>query len=387
MIYLDNNATTFIDDEVLECYQSILMDRTVGNPHSSEHSWGWKANRIVQDAAEYIAQEYGFFGSDLIFTSGATEANNLAILGLAQSALLQEIPRRRILVSQIEHKCVLNSAQFAMDILGFSLEVIPVHSSGVVNLGALESLLDEDVLLVSVMAVNNEIGTIQPLSEIGRLVEKVGAIFHSDMAQGGYLEVDAYEMGIDLISLSAHKIYGPKGIGALLIDRANMALPLEPTLHGGGQQDGLRAGTLSPAACGAFAKALERMALLREKESETFIYWRELFISELKQAEISFTVNGHFLKRHPGNLNLSLHGLDSRLLITRLADRVALSSGSACNSGIIERSYVLQALNLRESEIESALRLCFGRHNTIEEVKQAAGLVIQEAQYLLQNRL
>ncbi len=385
MIYLDNNATTLMDGEILTRYIDLLQNPTIANPHSSEHTFGWRAHHYIEDAMETIAEAYGLVSDNVVFTSGATEANNLAIFGTAETAYLSGSPRNRILVSSIEHKCVLNSAKHAQQLFGFIVETIPVDESGRVNLEALKSMLAEDVLIVSIMAVNNEIGVIQDLEAISGLVHSVGAIFHSDIAQAGYVEINAFDLEIDLLSVSAHKLYGPKGIGALLMDKSALSMLPSPILHGGGQQEGLRAGTLSPALCDAFAHAVTKMGQVRYEESHQLRLMCQALLARLDEAGINYQINGVIEHRHPGNLNLSIVGIDSRLLIARLADKVAISSGSACNSGVIERSYVLNALNLPDERINSAFRLCFGRNNRAEEVDLIAEHFIREIRYLQAN--
>lgn len=366
MIYLDNNATTHCDPEIITTIQRSLLDSTIANA-SSNHAFGWKANDVYELAKENIANAYNALPNDIIFTSGASEANNHAIMGSMQSAILSNNHRRTILVSAIEHKCILNTSKFGADLFKFNVVIIPVTKEGIVDLAFLESELSEDVLLVSIMSVNNEIGTIQPISEIGKLCRKVGAIFHVDAAQAAYESLDIIESNIDMMSLSAHKMYGPTGVGVLLID-SMLELKPAPLIHGGLQQENSRSGTIAPYLCEAMSLAVTKMAMLRESEKIKLENLRDLLISTLHSNNIEFIINGSMQHRHPGNLNISLIGHSNDLIVQKLQPDFAISTGSACNAGIIQRSYVLQALGLNQDRVNSAIRIGLGRFNTEKDV-------------------
>lgn len=366
MIYLDNNATTPCDPEIIKAIERSLSNENLANP-SSNHSAGWKANEIYELAKERVAEIYNALPDDVIFTSGASESNNHAIAGTIQSATLSNNPRKRILVSAIEHKCVLNAAKFNCDLFNYELEIIPVKEDGIVDLNALKELLNENVLLVSVMAVNNEIGTVQPITEIGRLCREVGAIFHVDAAQAGYENIDIIESNVDLLSLSGHKIYGPIGIGILIIDSMLELKPM-PLIHGGLQQADGRSGTIAPYLCEAMSLAITKMKTLREEEKIRLENLRMLLIATLRMHKIDFSINGSMEHRHPGNLNISINGYSNDVIVQKLQPEFAISTGSACNAGIIQSSYVLEAMGLTRERITSAIRICIGRFNTEEEI-------------------
>lgn len=366
MIYLDNNATTPCDPEIIDLMSNLLLDQSIANP-SSNHAFGWKANEIYELAKERIAEVYNALSNDVIFTSGASESNNHAISGTIQSAILSNNSRKRILVSAIEHKCVLNAAKFHCNLFNYKLDIIPVKEDGIIDLDALKEYLNEDTLLVSVMAVNNEIGTIQPITEIGKLCKESGVIFHVDAAQAGYEHIDIIKQNIDLLSLSGHKIYGPIGVGILIVD-SMLELKPTPLIHGGLQQTEGRSGTIPPYLCEAMSFAVTKLADLRDKERNYLKFLRDQLIKSLKEHQINFAINGSMEQRHPGNLNISLLGYSNDLIVQKLQPDIAISTGSACNSGIIQNSYVLQALGLNNERINSAIRICFGRFSTENDV-------------------
>lgn len=366
-IYLDNNAMTPCDPEVIDLIQQNLSDHNLGNP-SSNHFFGWEAHKRYETAKENIANIYNALADDVIFTSGASEANNQAILGLVQAAKLKNLNRKKILVSAIEHKCVLNAAQFAFGIYNCKLETIPVHEDGIIDLNALRELLTDEVLLVSVMAVNNEIGTVQPYAEIGKLCRLVGAIFHVDAAQASYEDIDIISNNIDLLSLSGAKVYGPAGVGVLIIDSMLTLKPV-PLIHGGLQQGGLRSGTIPLYLCEAMSHALSKMNNIKPLEKEFLLNLRHYLINTLKENNIDFSINGSLEKRHPGNLNISIRGISNDTLVQKLQPQFAVSTGSACNSGIIKKSHVLSALGLKAEDIVSAIRIGIGRFNTKQDIQ------------------
>jgi len=346
-----------------------------GNPHSANHIIGWRAAEAVQEAKEAVAVMIGADANEIVLTSGATEANNLALLGLGNGT---DDRRRRILVSEIEHKCVLAAATAVAAQRGFTLQTIPVDHAGFVDLDWLSSEVDETVLVVSVMAVNNEIGTIQDIASITSLLEPHGALFHCDAAQAPCaMDVRDLASHVDLISLSGHKFYGPQGIGALRV-RRELSGHLEPIIHGGGQQDGLRSGTIPVALSVGMGAAAEIMSSDRERlDRKRVEALRDRFIQKLQQESIRFQVCGPSgTRRHPGNANLRFQGFDALDILARLQPRLAASTGSACTSGIPEPSHVLRALGLSGEEAESSIRFSFGRFSTEAEVDDAARLLI-----------
>ena len=372
-IYLDYQATTPLDPRVHEAMLPYLQDK-FGNPHS-EHSFGWEAAEAVDEAARNVAASIGADVGEIVFTSGATEANNLAIQGIARST-----GRRgdHIVTTAIEHKCVLHTALSLSD-SGFSVDVIPVDRSGLVDLAALEAKLTDDTAMVSVMMANNEIGTVQPIAEIGALCRDRGIVFHTDAAQAaGKLPIDVAMLNIDLLSLSGHKIYGPKGIGALYVSR-HCPCPLAPLTIGGAQQQGLRAGTVPPFLCAGLGEAC-RIAcaeLARDRAHSEAL--RDTFWSILSSHLPDTVINGDMVYRLPHNLNILFPGNDADSLLASVQGEIAASTGSACNAGLIEPSYVLLALGLSLEEANSSIRFGFGRFTSMDDVERAAILLADKA--------
>jgi len=383
VIYLDYHASTPVDPRVTASMAPHLSDN-FGNPHAADHIAGWRAYKAVETAAQKIASALGIDSDEVIFTSGATESNNLAILGIARRAPQS---RRRILVSAIEHKSVLAAAH-ATTSLGFSVEQIPVDRNGLVGLEDLQHRLRSDVLLVSVMAVNNEIGTIQSIGEIVRCAHAVGAYVHTDAAQAlaaGPLDPGSWD--VDLMSLSGHKIYGPKGIGLLVIQREVQG-KLEPLTYGGGQQNGIRPGTLPVPLCVGLAEAV---GLTRgeaaEEEQKRLRALRDGLVCKLQRVDGRISLNGPPLTtRHPGNANLRFTGLDGRDLLGRLQPYVAASTGSACTSGIPEPSHVLRAIGLSSIEADSSIRFSVGRFTADADIDEAVALIAKVIQELNTSR-
>lgn len=372
VIYLDYQASTPVDPRVLAAMTIHFTDH-FGNPHAADHAVGWRAHDAVEVSARRIASALRVDVDEIVFTSGATESNNLALLGIARRA---PSSRRRILVSAIEHKSVLEAARAAVA-HGFSLEEIPVDSFGCVDLEALQRRLATDVLLVSVMAVNNEIGSIQPIGEIARQAHAVGAYVHTDAAHAlavGPLDLATWD--VDLLSLSGHKIYGPKGIGLLAIRREVQA-EVEPLMYGGGQQNGLRPGTVAVPLCVGLAEAVELMtgdeASLERRRVRAL---RDALLAKLQTIDERICLNGPQLDhRHPGNANVRFPGLDGRDLLAALQPMLAASTGSACTSGIPERSHVLRAIGLGRSDVDSSIRFSVGRYTTESQVYCAITLI------------
>lgn len=373
-IYLDYQASTPLDNRVLE-EMLPYMTTEFGNPHSSEHAFGWKANDAVENAKDSISSYIDALSDEIIFTSGATEANNLAIVGIGYAAL-DKSERRTILVSSIEHKCVLGAARF-LERFGFNVKKIPVLTDGKIDIDAFIQLLNDNVLLVSVMATNNEIGVNQDLSVIGNLCKQHGAVFHVDAAQGGYANINVIENDIDLMSLSAHKIYGPKGIGVLYINQDLDIKPL-PIIHGGGQQDGYRSGTLPVYLAVGMSKAIDLINELKDEEKQRIIVLRNKMLDGLKAIVPELKINGTMEDRHPGNINVMFPHKDARRLILSVQPSLAFSTGSACTSGIQEPSHVLKAIGLSTIEAEQSFRMTVGRFTSEDDINKTLQILSEK---------
>ena len=367
-IYLDYQASTPTDSRVLERMLPFFGNKA-GNPHSDNAS-GWEAQAAIDSATQLIASELGCDAAEVIFTSGATESNNLAILGVVRRAPKS---RTRILVGAAEHKCILESARIAAERYGILVELLPVDHEGAVRIETLSARLDENVLLVSIMAANNEVGTLQPVQELASACHAVGALFHTDGTHAltaGRIDVTAF--GVDLLSLSSHKIYGPKGIGALYVEHDSLS-KLEPLIYGGGQQRGLRSGTVPVPLCVGFGEAIRILGKEREQgESQQISRLRDLLISGVLALNGQFRLNGPECdSRHPYNANIRLSGYDARDVLSMLQPTVSASTGSACTSGTMEPSHVLRAIGLTDTDANASLRFGVGRFTSEEEIYRA----------------
>ncbi|MDE1904121.1 MAG: aminotransferase class V-fold PLP-dependent enzyme [Alphaproteobacteria bacterium] len=362
-VYLDNHATTPCDPRVVAAMVPWFTER-FGNPHSLTHAYGREAEQAVEQARAQLADLIGADPRELIFTSGATEANNMAIKGAAR--FHRQFGKDGVVTLATEHKCVLESAK-ALERDGFRVTVLPVGGDGLVDLDALARAIDDKTAIVSVMAAHNEIGVIQPIKEIAALAHAKGALFHTDAAQAvGKIAVDVADLGVDLMSISGHKIYGPKGIGALYLRRRPRAR-IEPLFDGGGQERGMRSGTLPvPLIVGlGQAAALAKAEMLGE--AQRLLALRTRFLAGLRAKVPDVVLNGNTERRLPGNLNLSFSGLKAIDLIAACPG-LALSTGSACTAAEVEPSYVLRALGLGEELASSSLRIGLGRFTTATEV-------------------
>jgi cysteine desulfurase len=376
-IYLDHHATTPVDKRVL-AKMLPYFGEAFGNPHSGDHAIGWEATRATDLAAVQVGRLIHADADEIVFTSGATEANNLGMLGLSESALAQK--KRQVLLSSIDHKSAL-AVGGVLQKRGFTVTLLPVSPDGHVDLESLQKGLNESVLLVSLSLVNSEIGTIQKLKDIADLLRQHGVLLHCDAAQAPCaMEMGEVTSSADLVSLSAHKMYGPKGIGALFIKRSIQGL-FEPIIHGGGQQRNLRSGTLPTPLCVGFGAAAE---ILMEKdaieERERIKSLRDLFVTLLRDSGSPITVNGSERSgRHPGNANIRFVGLSGHDLLAVLQPKLAASIGSACSSGIPEPSHVLRGIGLSSAEAESSIRFCVGRQTSDADIHEAARLVTSAA--------
>jgi len=370
VIYLDYNATTPVDRRVLEAMHQAFTEH-FANPSSRTHAYGWAANQLVDEARTRIAQHLGASPEELVFTSGATEANNLAIKGLATQS-----KKRHIITSAIEHPAVLEPCGF-LERQGFRITRVPVDKGGVVDPEAVAQAIQEDTLLVSIMLVNNEIGTIQPVAEIARLCHERGVLVHCDATQGvGKLPVNVQALGVDMLSLSAHKFYGPKGVGLLYLRRRRPPIQLVPLFHGGGQEQGLRAGTLNVPGIVGMAKALELAAEELPAEQRRLGELRDLLRDRLYDAFPRLLENGHPARRVANTLNVAFPGVDGGALLASLP-LLAVSPASACATAKPKPSHVLLAIGRSPEEATSALRFSLGRPTTQEEVERAAQMVTE----------
>ncbi len=367
-IYLDNQATTRVDPRVLEAMLPFFTEH-FGNPHSTSHVYGHVAAAAVEDARAEIAALIHADPREIVFTSGATEANNLAIKGAAHFARAHpEADRTRdhLVTLTTEHKCVLESCA-RLEREGFTVTYVPVEPNGLVALDKLEAALTGRTLLVSVLAAHNEIGVIQPLAEIGVLCRARGVLFHTDAAQAaGKIPLDVEAMHIDLMSISGHKLYGPKGVGVLYV-RRRPRVRLLPLIDGGGQERGLRSGTLPTPLCVGLGRAAAIAAVEMTDEAARLRQLRDRLQQGLARRVPGLGLNGDAERRLPGNLNLSFPGIEAPTLI-EACPSIAISTGSACTSATVEPSYVLRALGLPDAIANSAIRIGLGRFNTAAEV-------------------
>lgn len=368
MIYLDHQASTAAKPSVVAAMMPHLTEQ-FANPHADDHAAGWSAAAVIEDARAAIAERIGADPDEIIFTSGATEANNLAILGSAGGAPAS----RNLVVSAIEHKAVLGPAR-ELARRGYGLRVAPVTQEGVLDLRALATMVDAGTVLVAVMAVNNEIGTMQPVREAAAICAEHGALLHVDAAQAlAWMDLDVRDLGADLLSISGHKAGGPKGIGALYV-RRGIRERITPLFFGGEQETGLRPGTLATPLCvGLGAACKERLS---DKEVEAWRFETAKFERELSVRFRDAYVNGVGSLRHPGCISLTIPDIDAEMLTTRLQPHVALSRGSACTSGIPEPSHVLQAIGLEACQIASTVRISTAATTSREEIEQALKAIV-----------
>jgi cysteine desulfurase len=369
IIYLDYQATTPLRPEVLKAMMPYFKEK-YGNPHSNNHSLGKDANLAVEKAKKNIASLINCEPEEIILTSGATESNNFAIKSIAESYGKEKI---QIITANTEHKCVIESCNF-LEKRGYLVYYLEVEKNGILNFSKLEKLIKNKMSLVSIMHVNNEIGVIQPVNEIGKLCKKYGGLFHTDAAQTfSCLNIDVKKNNIDALSLSAHKICGPKGIGALYIN-AKIKNIVRPLIDGGGQQNGLRSGTIATPLAVGFGEASIQ---IKKRLKKNFNYYKMLsnfFIRELKKNNIKFNINGDLKKRSPVNLNIAFLEVEANQLINFLPE-TAISTGSACTSGNIEKSHVLTALKIENSIIDSSIRISFGENTKKIDLIKIAKLI------------
>src|SRR5689334_2388507 len=377
-IYLDNHATTPLDARVLAAMMPYFTEK-FGNASSKNHSFGWEAEAAVDSAREQVARLINASSPrEIIFTSGATESDNLAIKGVAQAYRERG---NHIVTCATEHKAVLDSCK-ALEKQGFKVTYLRVQSNGVLDLQRLEESFTDKTILVSIMAANNEIGTIQPVEEIGRLTRKNGILFHSDATQAiGKIPINVDKMAIDLLSLTAHKVYGPKGVGALYVRGTHPRVKIMPMLDGGGHERGMRSGTLNVPGIVGLGIACELGQKEMGGEAERLMGLRERLRTGLVQQLEDVYINGDPVRRLPGNLNMSFAYIDGESLMMGLKE-IAVSTGSACMSASLEPSHVLKALGLDDSLAHASIRFGVGRFNTAEEIEYTIGRVAEEVHRL-----
>jgi len=377
-IYLDYQATTPTDPRVIEAMMPYFFEK-FGNPHSRNHEHGWEAEEAVEKARQQVAAVIAADEREIVFTSGATESNNLAIAGVAR---FYKDKKNHIITLQTEHKCVLDTCRH-LEMEGFQVTYLPVKKDGLVDLEVLKNAITDKTVLVSIMGANNEIGVIQPLKAIGEMCRARGVFFHTDCAQAyGKVPLDVNEMKIDLMSISGHKIYGPKGIGALFV-RRKPRIRLVPLIHGGGQERGFRSGTLPTPLCVGLGTAAEICQKEMVSETNKLTALRDRFYKSVTSRLPETFLNGDFENRLPGNLNISFAYVEGEGLMMGIKD-LSVSSGSACTSASLEPSYVLRALGVSEELAHTSLRVGFGRFTTEDEVDYAADRIVEAVTKLRQ---
>jgi cysteine desulfurase len=359
-----------MDPRVLEAMMPFFTTK-FGNPHSRSHSFGWEAEEAVEEARRHVAELIGADEREVIYTSGATESNNLALKGVAE---FYKDRRDEIVTVVTEHKCVLDTCRH-LEQQGFKVTYLPVKPDGLVDLDAVRAAVTDKTAIVSVMAVNNEIGVIQPIAEIGAIAHEKGAFFHTDAAQAaGKIPLDVNAMNIDLMSISGHKLYGPKGIGALYV-RRKPRVRLVAMMNGGGQERGMRSGTLSPPLCVGLGEACRIAKAEMAKDLAHIKALSDRFYDRITAKLPDIHLNGDREHRWPGNLNISFAYVEGESMIMAIRD-LAVSSGSACTSASLEPSYVLRALGVEEEMAHTSIRFGIGRFTTEAEIDYAVDLIV-----------
>ncbi len=371
-IFLDYHSTTPVDPRVLDVMIPYFSS-AFGNASSRNHAYGWSAEAAVEDARKSVARLIGADPKEIIFTSGATESNNLALRGAAE---MLRAKGRHIITVKTEHKAVIDTVKY-LETQGFEVSFLEVDEFGLIRLDDLRKAITDQTILVSVMAANNEVGTVQPMKEIGALCKEKKVLFHSDAVQAaGRISIDVEDWQVDLLSLSAHKIYGPKGVGALYVRRKNPRVRLSPLIHGGGHERGMRSGTLNVPGIVGFGKAAEIAHAEWELEAARTKKLRERLFEGLKARLDLIFLNGHPESRLPNNLNISFSYVEGEALMMAMKD-IAVSSGSACTSASLEPSYVLRAMGIGEDLAHSSIRFGLGRFTTEEEIDFTIDRVVE----------
>ena len=376
-IYMDNHATTPVDPRVLEEMLPYFTDK-FGNAASRNHSFGWAGEEAIETARERIAQLIGATPKEIIFTSGATESDNLAIKGVAE---MYREKGNHIITAVTEHKAVLDTCK-RLEKYGYRVTYLPVQKDGLIDLDELKRAMDDKTILVTIMAANNEIGVVQPIAEIGNLCHEKGVIFHTDATQYvGKVPMDVIKQNLDLVSISGHKMYGPKGVGALYVRRKNPRVQLAPLIDGGGHERGMRSGTLNVPGIAGLGKACAICYEEMPQESCRMAGLRNRLRDKIMSSLDEVYINGSWEHRLPGNLNISFAYVEGESLLMGIND-IAVSSGSACTSATLEPSYVLKALGTGDDLAHSSIRFGLGRFNTEAEVDYVANRVVETVQRL-----
>lgn len=370
-IYLDHHATTPVDSRVLE--EMLPYFTTIyGNASSVDHDFGHEAKQAVDLSRVRIAKGINAFPDEIIFTSGATESDNIALFGVAERYAAKG---KHIITCATEHKAILDCCK-QLEKKGFSITYLPVDHNGIIDLEELKNSISSETILISIMAANNEIGTLAPLKEIGSIAKAAGVLFHTDAAQAiGNIEIDVQKIGIDLMSISGHKVYAPKGVGAIYRRRSNPRVNLSPVIYGGGHEKGLRSGTLNVPGIVGLGKAVEISVKEMKTSGKKYQELTSYIFNEIATNFQGVQINGHPTKRLSNNLSLYIPGLESRALIVQLKN-VAISTGSACTTSEVEPSHVIMALSGSEERAHSTIRIGLGRSNTKEEIIEATKQII-----------
>ena len=380
-IYLDHHATTPVDPRVLD-EMMPYFNENFGNAASLDHPYGYDASIAVQESRESIAGAIGASMDEIVFTSGATESDNLAIIGVMKR---YSDKGDHLITCATEHKAVLDTARH-LEGEGKKVTYLPVNEFGEVNLEELKAAITEKTVMISIMAANNEIGTLANLEEIGKIAHENDVLFHTDAAQAvGHIPIDVKKMNIDLMSFSSHKIYGPKGIGALYLRVLKPRVKLDSIMFGGGQERSIRSGTLNVPGIVGFAKAVEISQKEMEKENAKSKRWTDSMLKKFQEA--GGKLNGHPEKRLSHNLNVRFDGIESKAIINTVSKKIAISAGSACTTQIVEPSHVLLAIGLGEDQTHSSIRVGCGRFNTDEEIEIAADEIYHAVESLAKIRI
>lgn len=380
-IYLDYHASTPVDPIVSKKVIEIM--ELHGNPHSN-HLDGYDANLIIEESKSFVCEWLDLFEDEVVFTSGATESNNLAIIGALERFRSTDASRNKVVVSMLEHKSVIEPLYEESQRLGVKLILAPVLKDGFIDLDFLKEHVDEHTLMVSLCAVNSEIGTIQPIKEVGELCSDSGVLFHVDATQAFYEEIRPAELGISFMSMSSHKVYGPMGVGLLYVDN-NLPFALKPFFYGGAQQNGLRPGTLPVHQIYGFVEALR---LISENPGEKYVIRtkRDYLLESLRKRIPGLDLNGSLDLRHPGNLSLRIDGVDGRTLVNNVKAELSVSTGSACSSGEITSSRVLRAIGLSDQEANSSIRISIGRFTSKEDLENAVAVLKRDCDFIRGNK-
>ena len=375
-IYLDHHATTPVDPRVMDEMIPYFTEK-FGNASSLDHPFGYEASVAVEEAREKLANGIGARHDEIVFTSGATESDNIALIGTMQKYAHKG---NHLITCVTEHKAVLDTARH-LESLGKKVTYLPVNEYGEINLKELEDAITDDTVMISVMFANNEIGTIADVKSIGEIAHNHDVIFHTDAAQAvGHIPVNVESMNIDLMSFSAHKMYGPKGIGALYVRGVKPRVKPDGLFYGGGQERGIRSGTLNVPGIVGFGKAMEIAISEMDAENKKFAEWTGMMLSEFEK--IGGKLNGHPTKRLSHNLNVSFPGIESKAIINSVSKEIAISAGSACTTQIVEPSHVLLALGLDEETTHSSIRIGLGRSNTKSEINITLKKILETLNHL-----